>query len=178
VNDRLIITNLPVLEGHRLIDNILALARFIGVELRYSDIDHCNQLSGSHQSNAAPVFVKFVSWWMRDEFYSCYLHSVKGKALTVSMLFRLCEDDNRRIYVSEHLTLHDSTIFREAKRLKRMNLFLRVFTRKGVVSVILLNGDERIPRDAGDLIKLTIVAENYVPAVADVDESLHLNVGA
>jgi hypothetical protein len=174
--NRLIITNLPVLKGHRLIDNILALARFIGVELRYSDIDHCNQLSGSHQSNAAPVFVKFVSRWMRDEFYSCYLHCVKGKALTVSMLFRLCEDDNRRIYVSEHLTLHDSTIFREAKRLKRMNLFSRVFTRKGVVSVILLNGDERIPRDAGELINLTIVAENYVPAVAD--ESLHLNGGA
>jgi hypothetical protein len=87
--------------------------------------------------------------------------------LTVSMLFRLCEDDNRRIYVSEHLKLQDSTIFREAKRLKRMNLFSRVFTRKGVVSVILLNGDERIPRDAGELSKLTIVAENYVPAVAD-----------
>jgi hypothetical protein len=45
--NRLIITNLPVLDEHRLIDNILALARFIGVELRYSDIDHCNQLSGS-----------------------------------------------------------------------------------------------------------------------------------
>jgi hypothetical protein len=92
------------------------------------------------------------------------------------MLFRLCEDDNRGIYVSEHLTLQDSTILREAKRLKRMNLFSRVFTRKGVVSVILLNGDERIPRDAGELIKLTIVAESYVPAVAD--ESLHLYVGA
>jgi hypothetical protein len=113
---------------------------------------------------------------MRDEFYSCYLHCVKRKALTVSTLFRLCVDDNRRIYVSEHLTLHDSTIFREAKRLKRINLFSRVFTRKGVVSVILLNGDERIPTDAGELIKLTIVAENIVPAVAD--ESSHLNVGA
>jgi hypothetical protein len=32
------------------------------------------------------------------------------------------------------------------------------------VSVILLNGDERIPSDAGELMKLTIVAENYVPA--------------
>jgi hypothetical protein len=112
-----------VLEGHRLIDNIFALARFIGVELRYSDIDHCNQLSGSHKSNAAPVFVKFVSRWMRDEFYSCYLHCVKGKALTVSMLFRLCKNDNRRIYLSEHLTLHDSAIFREGKRLKRMTRF-------------------------------------------------------
>jgi hypothetical protein len=89
------------------------------------------------------------------------------------MLFRLCKDDNRRIYVSEHLTLQDSTISREAKR---MNLFSRVLTRKGVVSVILLNGDERIPRDAGELINLTIVAENYVPAVAD--GLLHLNVGA
>jgi hypothetical protein len=113
---------------------------------------------------------------MRNEFYSCYLHCVKGKALTISMLFRLCEGDNRRIYVSEHFTLHDSTIFREAKRLKRMNMFSRVFTRKGVVSVILLHGDERIPRDAGELSKLTIVAENNVPAVAD--ESLHLNVAA
>jgi hypothetical protein len=74
--NRLIITNLPMLEGAWLIENILALTRFIGVELWYSDIDHCNQLSGSHQSNAAPVFVKFVSRWMRDEFYSCYLHSV------------------------------------------------------------------------------------------------------
>jgi hypothetical protein len=125
----------------------LALARFIGVELRYSDIDHFNQPSRSHQSNAPPVFVKFVSRWMRDEFYSWYLHCVKRKSLTVTMLFRLYEDDNRRIYVSEHLTLHDSTIFREAKRLKRMNLFSRVFT----VSLILLNGDERISRDAGDL---------------------------
>jgi hypothetical protein len=163
-------------EGHRLIDIILAQARFIGVELRYSDIDHCNQLSGSHQSNAAPVFVRIVSQWMRDEFYSCYLHCVKGKALTVSMLFRHCKDDNRRIYVSEHLTLHDSTISREAKRLRRMNLFSRVFTRKGVVSVILLNDDERIPSDAGELMKLTIVAENYVPAVED--ESMLLTVGA
>jgi hypothetical protein len=41
-----------------MIDNILVLAKFIGVELRYSDIDHCNQQSGSHHSNAAPVFVK------------------------------------------------------------------------------------------------------------------------
>jgi hypothetical protein len=31
--NRLIITNLPMLEGIRLIDNILVLARFIGVEL-------------------------------------------------------------------------------------------------------------------------------------------------
>jgi hypothetical protein len=50
--NRLIITNLPVLEGTQLIDNILALARWIGVELRCTDFDHYNQLSGSHQSNA------------------------------------------------------------------------------------------------------------------------------
>jgi hypothetical protein len=109
----------------------------------------------------------------RDEFYSCYLHCVKGKALTVSTLFRHCKNDNRHIYVSEHLTLHDNTIFKKARKLKRMNLFSRVFTRKGVVSVILFNGDERIPSDVGVLMKLTIVAENYVPAVAD--ESMLLN---
>jgi hypothetical protein len=51
-----------------------------------------------------------------------------------------------------------------------MNLFSRVFTRKGVVSVILLNGDEQIPSDAGELKKLTIVAENYVPGGVDVFE--------
>jgi hypothetical protein len=153
-----------MLEGTRLFNNILALlVRFIGLELRYSDIYHCNRLSDSHQSNAA------VSRWMLDEFYSCYLHCVTRKALTVSTLFRHCKDDNRRIHVSKHLTLHDQdhTIFKEARRLKRMNLFLRVFTRKSVVSVILLNGDERISNDAGELIKLTIVAENFVPAVAD-----------
>jgi hypothetical protein len=85
-------------------------------------------------------------------------------------------DNNRRIYVSEHLTLHDSTIFREANGLKRMNLFSRVFTRKGVVVVILLNDDDRIPSDAGELMKITIVAENYVPTVAD--KAMLLNVGA
>jgi hypothetical protein len=42
-----------------------------------------------------------------------------------------------------------------------------------LVSVLLLNGDELIPSDAGELMKLTIVAENYVPAVAD--ESVLLN---
>jgi hypothetical protein len=50
-----------------------------------------------------------------------------------------------------HLTLHDKTIFKEARRLKRMNLCSRVFTRKGVVSMILLNDDERIASDAGEL---------------------------
>jgi hypothetical protein len=45
-----------------------------------------------------------------------------------------------------------------------------------VLSVILLNGDKRIPSDAGELLKLTIVAENYEPAVAD--ESMLLTVGA
>jgi hypothetical protein len=110
------------------------------------------------------------------EFYSCYLHCVKGKALTFSTLIRHCKDDNRRIYVSEQLTLHDSTIFREERRLKRINLFSRVFTKKGVVSVILLTGDERIPSDADELKKLTMVAENYMPDVAD--ESMLFNVGA
>jgi hypothetical protein len=113
---------------------------------------------------------------MRDEFYSFYLHCVEGKALKVSTLFRHSKYDNRRIYVSKHLTLHDSTIFRETRRLKRMNPFSRVFTRKGFVSVILLNGDERIPSDASKLMKLTIFAEKYVTAVAD--ESMLLNVGA
>jgi hypothetical protein len=36
--------------------------------------------------------------------------------------------------------------------------------------------DERIPSNAGELTKLTIAAENYVPAVAD--ESMLLTVGA
>jgi hypothetical protein len=54
-----------------------------------------------------------------------------------------------------------------------MNLFSKVFIRKGVV---LLNGDERIPSDAGELMKLTIIADISVPAVAD--ESMLLNVGA
>jgi hypothetical protein len=58
-----------------------------------------------------------------------------------------------------------------------MSLFSRVFTRKSVVPVILLNGDERIPSDAGKLMKHTIVDENYVPAVAD-ESSMLLNVGA
>jgi hypothetical protein len=88
---------------------------------------------------------------MWDEFYSCYLHCIKGKALTVSTLFRHFKDENRRIYVSdEHLTL-----FREARKLKKMNMFSRVLTREGGVSVILLNGDEQIPSDAGKLMKLT-----------------------
>jgi hypothetical protein len=126
-----------MLEGPRQTYNILALARLIGVELRYSDIDHYNQVSSSHQSNVAPVILKFVSRWMRDEFYLCNLHCVKGKALTVLTLFRHCKDDNRRIYVSDHLTLHDSSIFRKARRLKKMSLFSRAFTRKGIVSVIL-----------------------------------------
>jgi hypothetical protein len=88
-----------MLEGTRLINNILALARFIGVEFRYSDIDHCNQLSGSQQSKvargstsrthpASTVIQTSQTRWMRDEFYSCYLHCVKGMVLTVSMLFR------------------------------------------------------------------------------------------
>jgi hypothetical protein len=51
-----------------------------------------------------------------------------------------------------------------------MNLFLRVFTKK------VLNGDVRMPSDAGKLMKLTIVAEIYVRAIAD--ESMLLNVGA
>jgi hypothetical protein len=57
-----------------------------------------------------------------------------------------------------------------------MKLFSRVFTRKGVVSVILLNGDERIPSEAGELMKVTIVSENFVPIVAD--DLILLNVGA
>jgi hypothetical protein len=38
--------------------------------------------------------------------------------------------------------------------------------------VILLNGDERIPINAGELIKLTVVAKNYVLAVAASTRSL------
>jgi hypothetical protein len=56
---------------------------------------------------------------------------VKGKALPVLMLFRNCKDDSRRIYVSEHLTLHDSSsIFREANRMKNEPVF-ESFHQKG-----------------------------------------------
>jgi hypothetical protein len=106
---------------------------------------------------------------MLDELYSCYLHCVKGKALTVSMLFRHCKDDNRRIYVSEHFILHDKYHLQRSKEAEENEP-------ERVLSVILLNGDKRIPSDAGELMKLTIVAENYEPAVAD--ESMLLTVGA
>jgi hypothetical protein len=77
--------------------------------------------------------------------------------------------------VSEDLTLHDSSIFRKARRLKRMNLFSRVFTRKGVVSVILLNGNERIPSYAGELMKITIVVGNLCASLSGRVEVFLLN---
>jgi hypothetical protein len=69
--------------------------------------------------------------------------------------------------VSEHLTVHDNRIFKEE--------FLRVFTRKCAVSVIMSNCAEQLVSDVGELLKFTIVAENHndVPAVAD--ESLLLD---
>jgi hypothetical protein len=59
-HNRLIITNLPITDEGRLINQIITLARHVGVDLCYNDIGHCNQMTCAYPSVAVPVFVRFV----------------------------------------------------------------------------------------------------------------------
>jgi hypothetical protein len=71
-HNRLIITNLPVTDEGRLIDRVITLARNIGVDLCYNDIDHCNKMTSAHPSAVVPV--RIVRKWQRDSFHSHYRH--------------------------------------------------------------------------------------------------------
>jgi hypothetical protein len=75
-------------------------------------------------------------------------------------------NDNKRIFMCLNIS-HCMIEYHLQRSEEAEENKLVVFTRKGGVSVIFLNGDERIPSDAGELMRLTIVAENYVPVVAD-----------
>jgi hypothetical protein len=72
-HNRLIITNLPINDEGGLIDWIITLARHVGVDLCYNDVDHCYQMTSVHPSAAVPVFVRFVRKWQRDSFYSHHI---------------------------------------------------------------------------------------------------------
>jgi hypothetical protein len=166
--NRLIITNMPVRAESRLIDDILALSWAIGFDLQYGDIDHCNQLTSNHPSNAAPVFVRFVSRWRREEFYSCYLHYVNKKPLQIATVFRQYKDSLGRIYVSEHLTPHDNLVYKGAKNLKKSGLIMKVSTRKGCVCIVSLDGKEKLVENLDELRRMTSVLENFTPTTADL----------
>jgi hypothetical protein len=64
-------------------------------------------MTSNHPSNTAPVFVRFVSRWRREEFYSCYLLYVNKKLLLIATVFRQYKENLSRIYVSEHLRVSD-----------------------------------------------------------------------
>jgi hypothetical protein len=119
-HNRLIITNLPVTDEGRLIDRIITLARHIGVDLCYNDIDHCNQMTSAHPSAVVPV--TFVRKWQRDSFYSHYRHFVKERQLAVWDVFRQSRSDCRRIYLFEHLKPADNVVYKETRRMKKRSL--------------------------------------------------------
>jgi hypothetical protein len=123
---------------------ILALLRAIWFDLQYGDVDHCNHLTSNHPSNAALVFVKFVSRWRREELYLFYLHFVNKKTLLIATVFRQYKDSLGRIYVSEHLTPHDNLVFKGVKKLKKSGLVKKVSTRKGCVCIVSLDGKEKL----------------------------------
>jgi hypothetical protein len=133
---RVIITNVPLVRKGHLADHIIKLAQFIGLELRYSDIESCNQLAGAHPSNASPIFVRFASGCMRDAFYDRYRHLVLQRRLAVADVFPQWKDDLRRIYVAEHLTPADNIIYKEARRMKKQNVIDGTFTKNGLVHIV------------------------------------------
>jgi hypothetical protein len=153
--DRLIITNMPVVPDAYLPDAIIGLGWSIGLELRYSDIENCNQLAGAHPSNARPVFVKFVSKCMRDTFYARYRRLVLRHPLCVADVYTHLKGDHRRIYVAEHLTPADNTIFKEARRMKKRNIIGGAYTKYGQVHIIPLGSTCGQPiHDLSDLAML------------------------
>lgn len=139
--NRLIITNMPITR-EPLISRIVLLAHRVGCELRPQDIDHCNQIMTPHPSGATPVFVRFVQRWKRDEFYSLYLSFVNERALTIGEIFGRGIGDNRRIFVSEHLTSADNVIYKEARRMRKRGLIARVRTRNGCVFITPLGSEK------------------------------------
>jgi hypothetical protein len=137
---------------------ILALSRAIGFDLhlQYGDVDRCNHLTSNHPSNAAFVFLRFVFGWRREEFYSFYLHFVNKKTLLIATVFRQYKDSLGRIYVSEHLTLHDYLVYKGVKKLKKSGLVKEVsFERKGCVCIVSLDGKEKLVVNVDELRKMT-----------------------
>lgn len=166
--NRLIITNMPV-TGEPLIARILRMAKRIGYDLQAVDIDHCNQIMSRHQSGATPVFVRFVQRWKRDEFYSLYLHSMSERSLLVRDVFGQCNNDTRRMYVSEHLTPVDNVVYKEARRMKKRGLIRGARTKGGCVFVLPLNDEkEKYVGDIGELVKLSNVPDMSIRTEADV----------
>jgi hypothetical protein len=139
--NRLIITNVPANLAGSAADRVVLLARHIGANIGYADIDTCNQLTKPHPSNSAPIFVRFLSRIKRNEFYSRYLHLASGGRMVVGEVFPAFPNDTRRLYVAEHLTPANTAIFKEARFLRRKRLVAQVRTRNGAVLVTPLNSD-------------------------------------
>jgi hypothetical protein len=117
------------------------------------DVDHCNQLMSNHLSNA--VFMRFVSRWRREEFYSCYLHFVNKRTLLIATVFRQYKDSLGRIYVSEHLTSQVNLVYKGVKKLKKSGLVKKVSTRKGCVCIVSLDGKEKFVENVDELRRMT-----------------------
>jgi hypothetical protein len=171
--DRLIITNLPILQESRLIESVVALAHRFEMDLRVGDIASCNQQRKAHPSNASPVFLKFVSQCTRNEFYSRYLHYAKCQHLGVADVLPDYRGNTRRIYVSEHLTPSDNIIFREARRMRSKGQIASAFTRRGAVYIIPLGTD--CPKLIGALADLPIGnVHQFTPTRTSIETNVNV----
>lgn len=73
------------------------------------------------------IIIKFRDVYARNN----WLNIVKKTRITINQLIGI--DDNKRIYVNEHLTVYNKMLFFEAKQYKIKNHFRFLWTRNGAI---------------------------------------------
>lgn len=107
------IHGLPEIKDEDLYDVIDKLASKLNLTLNKSNVDIVHRIPTSKPEMPRPVVVKFTNRWKRDEF----LKARKTHRIMDSTELGI-EAPNRRIYINEHLTPKNKSLFKKARDMR------------------------------------------------------------
>lgn len=126
------IGNLPEKRGENLVLLMESIASAINVPIAQRDIVAIHRVPHAHAHNSRPknIIVKFTSRLLRDNVLSAYRLSKGITSDRIGLAGTQC-----RIYMNEHLTLHNKELFRKCRVAAKTNNFKYVWVRNATVLV-------------------------------------------
>lgn len=111
--NNIIISNVPVVPHENTLQLVQNLGQVLGTEITANDIDACHRLRKTKNQTYPSIVVKFC----RRVTKQAFIQNRRGKRITPDELGLKVHSNSQQIYINEHLTVANSKLLAEAKRL-------------------------------------------------------------
>ncbi|XP_044756896.1 uncharacterized protein LOC123315311 [Coccinella septempunctata] len=124
------IQNIPEKPNENIMEIISSIGRAIDQPVDSSCIDFCSRVPTNIQGRPKNIVLRFISKIRRDDFLDAYKVKRVSNSGSDGSGIRV-ENVSERLYINEHLSIHNKKLFKEARDIAKNKEYKYVWTQSG-----------------------------------------------